>query len=260
MNDSISSLILEQDYEGIKNNIEEFLKNKVQQCGSKGVIFGLSGGIDSTTLAYLCANVFEKNATALIMPDSKISPKEETEDAIKTVDKLGIDYRLIDINPIHKSYANYLEPDEKSLGNLRARIRANLIYYNANLHNKLVVGASDKSEYLIGYFTKFGDGSADLLPMKSLFKTQIRKLAEYLGVSKNIIEKKSSPNLWKGHLAESEIGLEYEEIDSILYCLVDKEMSVKETVQKTEISIDAVEKIQKMFENSKHKRILPEGV
>ena len=192
------------------------------------------------------------------MPDSNVSPSSEAGDALKVVGELGIDYKLIDISQIHKMYSNHLEPDEVALGNLRARIRASIIYYYANLKNLLVLGTSDRSEYLIGYYTKFGDGSADLLPIVSLYKTQLREFAKTLGVPNNIITKKSGPHLWKEHLAEEEIGLPYEVIDSILYCLVDKKMSVDETIQATEIQRDAVEKINHMFQNSQHKRILPE--
>jgi len=192
------------------------------------------------------------------MPDSNVSPSSEAGDALKVVGELGIDYKLIDISQIHKMYSNHLEPDDLALGNLRARIRANIIYYYANLKNLLVLGTSDRSEYLIGYYTKFGDGSADLLPIVSLYKTQLREFAKTLGVPNNIITKKSSPHLWKEHLAEVEIGLSYEVIDSILYCLVDKKMSIDETIQATEIQRDAVEKINHMFQNSQHKRILPE--
>ena len=192
------------------------------------------------------------------MPDSNVSPSSEAGDALKVVGELGIDYKLIDISQIHKMYSNHLEPGDLALGNLRARIRANIIYYYANLKNLLVLGTSDRSEYLIGYYTKFGDGSADLLPIVSLYKTQLREFAKTLGVPNNIITKKSSPHLWKEHLAEVEIGLSYEVIDSILYCLVDKKMTIDETIQATEIQRDAVEKINHMFQNSQHKRILPE--
>ena len=91
------------------------------------------------------------------------------------------------------------------------------MYYYANSKNLSVLGSSDKSEYLIGYFTKFGDGAADVLPIASLYKTQIRELARTLDVPDNIIVKKSSPNLWPNHTAESEIGVSYEEIDTILH-------------------------------------------
>ena len=260
MNQEILQEIINQDYVKIQQDIEIFLKNQISQKKANGVIFGLSGGIDSVTIGYLCAKIFGKKALALVMPDSTVSPSSETGDALKVIGDLGLDYKLIDIDVIHKRYSNYLEPDERALGNLRARIRANILYYYANLKNLLVLGTSDKSEYLIGYFTKFGDGSADMLPIVSLYKTQLREFAKTIGVPNNIITKKSSPNLWKGHDAEEEIGISYEEIDSVLYCLIDKKLSVDETIQKTEISKKSVEKIYQMYQTTQHKRILPERV
>ncbi len=260
MNHEILKEILNQDYTNIKQTIQLFLKNQVLHKKAEGVVFGLSGGIDSTVVAYLCSEIFKKNTLALVMPDTAISPSSDTGDAHKIIGETGIDYKLIDINTIHKRYSNYLEPDELALGNLRARIRSNIIYYYANLKNFLVLGTSDKSEYLIGYFTKFGDGSADILPIVTLYKTQLRELAKTLGVPDNIISKKSSPNLWKGHDAEKEIGISYEKIDSVLYCLIDKKLSIAKTIQNTEISRKSVEKIYQMYQNTQHKRILPERV
>ena len=259
MNQEILKEIIEQDYTKIQQGIETFLKNSVSQNKADGVVFGLSGGIDSVTVAYLSAKLFGKKALALVMPDSTISPSSETGDALKVVGELGLDYKLIDIDVIHKVYSNHLEPDERALGNLRARIRSDIIYYYANLKNFLVLGTSDKSEYSIGYFTKFGDGSADLLPISKLYKTQLREFAKILGVPNNIITKKSSPNLWKEHIAEEELGITYEEIDSILYCL-EKKLSVDEIIKKTEIKRESVEKIYQMHEKSWHKRLPPKMV
>jgi NAD+ synthase len=249
------------DCGNIQLNIEQFLKNMVSQKKADGVIFGLSGGIDSVTVAYLAAKVFGKKALALVMPDSTVSPSSETGDALKIIGELGLDYKLIDIDVIHKVYSNHLEPDKLALGNLRARIRSNIIYYYANLKNYLVLGTSDKSEYLIGYFTKFGDGSADILPIVGLYKTQVRKFAEFLGVPNNIIAKRSSPNLWKGHDAEEEIGIEYEKIDTILYCMLEQQYTLNKFLDEiTGISKKDVEKIYQMYQNTQHKRILPERV
>ncbi|MBM3911200.1 MAG: NAD+ synthase [Thaumarchaeota archaeon] len=250
--------IKNQDYKKIIQSIESFLKNKISESNTNGIVFGLSGGIDSVVVAYLCSNVFKKNALALIMPDSKISPKTETQDALKIAGNLGLDYKLLDINPIHASFSKYLEPNETALGNLRARIRASILYYYANAKNHLVVGTSDKSEYLIGYFTKFGDGSSDLMPIASLYKTQVRELAKTLGVSDSIISKKSSPHLWKEHTAEEEIGFSYETIDSVLYCIVDKKLSLEDTTKKTGIDKTTVEKIYQLYKKSQHKRITPD--
>ncbi len=259
MNQEILNEVIGQDYAKIQQDIEVFLKNSVSQNKADGVIFGLSGGIDSTVVAYLAAKIFGKKALALVMPDSTVSPSNETSDALKVVGELELDYKLIDIDVIHKVYSNHLEPDERALGNLRARIRANIIYYYANLKNFLVLGTSDKSEYSIGYFTKFGDGSADLLPISKLYKTQLREFAKILGVPNNIITKKSSPNLWKEHIAEEELGITYEEIDSILYCL-EKRLTIDEIIKKTEIKKESVEKIYHMHEKSWHKRLPPKMV
>ena len=117
------------------------------------------------------------------------------------------------------------------------------------------IGSSDKSEYLIGYFTKFGDGSADILPIVSLYKLQVRELGKFLKVPDYIIAKKSSPHLWVNHLAEEEIGLSFEEIDSILYCIFNKKLSLEETAKITNIEQVFVDKINNLYKNSQHKRI-----
>ena len=258
MNEDILNEIKNLNYAELSKSIQTGIIQKCNNYNKDGVIFGLSGGIDSGVIAYLCAKSMKEKTLALIMPDSKISPKEETEDAIKIVDTLGINYKLIDINSIHREYYNVLEPNDLALGNLRARIRKNLLYYYANSKNLLVLGSSDKSEFNIGYFTKFGDGAADLLPIVSLYKTQIRQIAKKLGLPNNIITKKSSPNLWPNHVAESEIGATYDEIDCILYCIIDKKLSVDETVSQTKIESETVEKIYQLYKKSEHKRITPE--
>ena len=255
MNEKLLDEIKNQDYAAITKIIEDFLKNQVAINNTNGVILGLSGGIDSSVITYLCARVLKDKTLALIMPDTKISPKKETEEALKIIEKLGIGYKLLDINLIVSEYSKYIEPNERALGNLRARVRANLLYYYANSKNLLVVGSSDKSEFLIGYFTKFGDGSADILPIVSLYKTQVRELARFLRVPELIITQKSSPNLWKGHIAEEEIGVKYEEIDSILYCIFEKKLSIEETIKATDIEKNTVDKIYQLYKTSEHKRI-----
>ena len=259
LNKTLLEEITKKDYQSIQNKIERFLTEEVSQRQSSGVIFGLSGGIDSAVIASLCAKSLKEKSLALLMPDSKVTPRTDTEDALKLVDRLGLNYKLIDISWVHSEYSKYLEPNPLALGNLRARIRSNILYYYANSKNLLVLGSSDKSEHLIGYFTKFGDGAADLLPIVSLYKTQIREFAKHLGVPDSIISKKSSPSLWQNHLAETEIGLSYEEIDLILYCLVDKNFTLQETVSQTEVDLSVVDKIHKLYKKSEHKRIMPKA-
>ena len=254
MKSEIISEITKKDYSEIQNTIGNFLKNEIDIQRSQGVVFGLSGGIDSAVLAYLCSKYVKEKTLAIIMPNSKITPKTDTEDAIKIVDSLSIEYKLIDIGFIHKEYSKYLEPNPLAFGNLSARIRANILYYYANARNYLVLGSSDKSEFLIGYFTKFGDGAADILPIASLYKTQVRELAKNLGISQNIISKPSGPHLWEGHTAENELGLSYDEIDAILYHITEKNQNPDEISKNTQIPVYDIEKIYRMHKRSEHKR------
>ena len=255
MNPEIIKEIENQNYEKITQVIEEFLLEQIEKNKAKGIILGLSGGMDSAVLAYICKRSLKEKTLALIMPDTEITPNYETEDALKMIALTGIEYKLLDIKPIVKEYSQYLEPNDWAKGNLRARVRTNILYYYANAKNLLVLGSSDKSEHFIGYFTKFGDGAADLTPIISLYKLQVRKIAEFLGVPKKVIEKKSSAHLWKEHEAEKEIGVSYEEIDSILYCLLDKKLSVEETRNKTQIEKSIIGKVYSRFLKSEHKRL-----
>ena len=255
MNEEILNEIKNQDYGKISKKIQDSIKERISQIGSNGIIFGLSGGVDSAVVAYLCNAVIKEKTTAIIMPDSKVSPETETNDALNIVDSLRLNYKLIDINQIHKEYYKILEPEDKALGNLRARIRKNILYYYANSKNLTVLGSSDRSEYLIGYFTKFGDGASDVLPIASLYKTQVRELAKFLGISDQIISKKSSPHLWPNHDAESEIGTSYESIDAILYCMMDKKLTRDEISEQMKIKPEVVEKIYQLYKKSEHKRI-----
>ena len=254
MNQDIVNEITNQDYSSITETIEGFLSEQIEKNHTNGVILGLSGGVDSAVLSYICKRKLKEKTMALVMPDTSITPKTETEDALKMIALTGIQYKLIDIKPIVNEYSMYLEPNNKARGNLRARIRTNILYYYANAKNYLVLGSSDKSEYLIGYFTKFGDGASDLTPIISLYKLQVKGIAKHLGVPENVIAKKSSPYLWEEHQAEEEIGASYEEIDSILYCLFEKKLSVAETEKITQIEKSKIQKIQELNINSEHKR------
>jgi len=258
LNQEIINEIINQDYSAITETIERFVAEQIEKNHAKGIILGLSGGIDSAVLSYICKRKLKDKTLALIMPDTTITPESETEDALKMIALTGIEYKLIDIKPIINEYTIHIEPNEKSSGNLRARVRTNILYYYANSKNYLVLGSSDKSEYMIGYFTKFGDGASDITPIISLYKLQVREIAKYLGVPKNVISKKSSPHLWKEHEAEKELGIPYEKIDSILYCLLDKKLTIDETEKITQIDKSDIKKINQLMINSEHKRSLPQ--
>lgn len=259
LNTDIISEIINKDYDKTTDYIRDFIKQQVSNAHANGVVFGLSGGIDSAVLAYICKiKELRENTLAIIMPDTAVTPESETADAQRIISILGLEYKLIDINPILREYGMYLEPNKVARANLSARVRSNILYYYANAKNRLVLGSSDKSEYLIGYFTKYGDGASDIVPIISLYKLQVRELARHLGVSDKIIEKKSNPFLRKDDLgAENEIGATYEEIDTVLWCMIEKKMTIQEIAEKSQIDTIIVQKIVKMNDTSKHKRHMP---
>ena len=152
----------------------------------------------------------------LILPDSSVTPKKDTTHAIELARRLKIKHKMIELKTIKKYLLQKLPDNKLARGNLLVRLRMSLIYYYASILNGIVLGTGDKSEMSLGYFTKYGDGAADLLPISDLYKTEVRSLARYLSVPNEIIIKESSARLWKGHTAEGEIGLAYEDIDLIL--------------------------------------------
>lgn len=250
------------DLDKVYSKITNFIKEEVENSGCKGVVIGLSGGVDSSTVATLCVKALGRDRVyALMMPDTRITPKEDIRDALNLASTLKVKYYEVPIDAIYDAYANNLPfySDELRIanGNLRARIRMSILYYYANSNNLLVAGTGDKSEILIGYFTKYGDGGVDILPIGDLYKTQVRKLAKYLGLPDDIAFKPSSPRLWKGQLAEKELGLTYEEIDSILYHYVDLKYDISKVLEITGLSKEKVESVVKRVEATKHKRSLP---
>jgi len=236
--------------------IRRFISNYLLKSSSKGLVIGLSGGLDSSVVLKLCVDSLgSAKVLGLIMP-SNTTPRIDVQHAINLAVDLKIRYLVININPVIEKYENVLPSDKRARGNLMARIRMNLLYYYAGVHQYLVAGTSDKSEIQIGYFTKFGDGAADILPIGDLYKTQVRALARYLQIPTEIVAKRSSPRLWDNHLAEQEIGLDYETIDAILYLLGKKNAS-KTIAKKLGITVKQVNKIEEMMDKSSHKRALP---
>ncbi len=254
--------LINLDYSLISSTIIDFLKKFLKETGASGYVMGLSGGVDSSTVLALAVKaVGRDHLHVLIMPDKTTTPKEDISDAIYLLNKYNLNYTIIYINNILNGYREELsffnEEHKIATGNLRARIRMNILYYYANLKNYLVLGTGDRSEILIGYFTKYGDGGVDLLPLASLYKTQVRYLAKHLGIPEHIAFKPSSPRLWKGHMAEEELGMRYEEIDLILYALFDLKLDIEEVSKETGLPVEKILKVLKMHRKSRHKRRLP---
>lgn len=240
--------------------IRAFLKDYVDRVGIKKAVIGLSGGLDSTVTAYLAVDVFGKeNILGIIMP-SKANTKMDTDHGLLVAKRLGIPYKIIPIQDMVEAFEKNMgvkDIDKISRGNIMARCRMITLYFWANIQKSVVLGTSDKTELLLGYFTKYGDGGSDLMVIPSLYKTQVRKMAEYLGAPKEIIEKAPSAGLWVGQTAEGEIGVKYDDIDWILYNMLEKRYSPEEIIAKLGMVKSDVEKIVRMVRNSEHKRQMP---
>ncbi|WP_054840345.1 NAD+ synthase [Thermococcus sp. JCM 11816] len=249
------------DYRAAIETITSFLSEKLEESGSGGFVIGISGGIDSATAAYLAAKaVGTENVLGLIMPYYE---NNDVEDAKLVCESLGIDYEVINIKPIVESFVSQLgfQPDKRSLGNIMSRTRMILLYAHANQLNRLVLGTSNRSEFLTGYFTKWGGdgGASDYAPLINLYKTEVWEIAKLLGVPERIIQKKPTAGLWEGQTDEDELGISYRLLDEILWRLVDLKMPKEEIAEELGIGVERVEYVEGLVRRSEHKRRLPVG-
>ena len=210
--------IFAQNAEDKANCIQNWVKERVEQAGSSGAILGLSGGIDSSVLAVLLNRALGAKMLALIMPCHS-SPQDLIHAKLLSL-KFDIPNCVIDISKVYddcvKEASKSCEISKIAKANTKSRLRMINLYLVGQSMNYLVCGASNKSEYTIGYFTKYGDSGCDLLPIADLLKREIYELAEYLDIPKEIVEKPPSAGLWEGQTDEREIGLPYSAIDSFI--------------------------------------------
>lgn len=262
----ITNLTIPRITEDMLSEITQFIKKTVQNAKARGVVLGISGGVDSAVTAGLCVKALGKSRVLAIMMPTSFTPKSDISDATSLSNQLGTNLLNIPIETLHQSFIRSLKINDKPANlkipaaNVIARIRMIILYWYANSAKRLVVGTGDKSENLIGYFTKHGDGGADFFPIAHLYKTQVRKLARLLDIPDRIASKPSSPQLYPGHKATDEIPVDYDKLDPILYCLYDKKMPESETAKKLRINLETVKKIQASYRSSKHKRQHPEKI
>ncbi|RLI91256.1 MAG: NAD+ synthase [Candidatus Altiarchaeales archaeon] len=246
--------------------IENSIKKIVAESGSKGVVLGLSGGVDSSVVLKLAYNS-GTDVYALILPEESVTRMDDVRDAEDLAKNLGVRYSIIQINPflesIEKNFPwNKFSAERKQIswGNVKARIRMVLNYLVSNIDNRIVLGTGNKTEILLGYTTKYGDNAVDIQPIGDLYKTQVKQLAEYLKIPKGIIEKEPSAGLWKGQTDEGELGASYRDIDRILHLLVDKKYSIEKTAEKLKVDIELIKSIYSRMNRNEHKRVMPEIV
>ncbi len=232
--------------------IRTWLRCRVEKAGARGVVLGLSGGLDSALTAKICKDAFSEDTFALIMPC--FSAPEDAEDAELVAKHLNLRTKRVNLDSTFISLCRELgvkansvsgqhhNPD-LALFNIKPRLRMLVLYYYAATLNYLVVGTSNRSEISIGYFTKYGDGGVDLLPLGGLLKTEVKMLAKELALPEKIVEKRPAAGLWLDHYDEEELGITYAELDRYL--------------QSGQASEHVKDIVDTLIAKNRHKRVVP---
>lgn len=213
-------IILDLDYNHVEKTLINWLRQKVSNANAKGVVIGLSGGIDSAVTSVLAKKAFPDNVLGVIMPC--YSNEQDKKDAIKVAEKFDIEYEIKELDSLYDNFKKTVvakqsaENNNLALANVKPRLRMVTLYYYSALNNYLVLGTDNWSELKVGYFTKYGDGGIDLTILGRLVKTEVRALAKHLDIPGDIINKKPSAGLWEGQTDEDEMGLSYDELDKYI--------------------------------------------
>lgn len=228
------------------DDITGWIRHQVKLTGLDGVVLGMSGGLDSSVAAVLCKRALGAGVLGLFLPCHS-DPLDE-QHASLIAERFDITTETIDLGGAFDLLMALLPPgDRLAQANVKPRLRMIVLYYYANRLSYLVVGSGNKSELMAGYFTKYGDGAVDLLPLGGLYKTQVRQLAEELGIPQEIIDKPPSAGLWRGQTDEGELGISYEELDRALIAL--------QGSQDDAPADTTVERVRRMVIDTQHKRL-----
>jgi len=229
--------------------IEKWISEKTKDARARGCVFGMSGGLDSSVLAVLAKRALGRKALGLIMPcESETKGRELALDVAK---RFGVNVKEMDLTRVYNTLVSILpKGDETSRGNLKARLRMLVLYYFANSKKYLVLGTGNRSELLLGHFTKYGDGGVDLLPLGGLYKTRIVHLARYLNLPKEIIEREPLAVIRPGQTGRGEPGFTYEKLDKILGDIEGTEMLYS--------GLRDMMNVRKIIKRTEHKRGVPD--
>lgn len=228
--------------------IEQMVRYAYWNSGCTGIVLGVSGGVDSAVAAAFCCRAIGPDKVLGLSLPSAISNPEDCKDAALLCSRLGMEHKIVSIEPMLESFRAMPEytGTRYLTGNLMARIRMTAVYYHANIDHRLVCGTSNRSEYLLGYCTKFGDNAADIQPILHLYKDEVYEAARELGIPEPIIKKAPSAGLWEGQSDEGEIGLSYTDLNASLRAL---ELHQWKATTPTE------EKVLALVKKSEHKRL-----
>ncbi len=261
----------ESELEHHREHITEFIAETAEAAGVDTAVIALSGGIDSTLTAHLAVEALgAESVYGLVLP-TEVNRQSNMSDAERVADELlDIEYDVVEIGPVIDAITEAVpgtdpadapvdEAEQVAVGNTRARVRSVFNYFVANRDNGLVLGTGNKSEALVGYFTKYGDGAVDCLPIANLYKQQVRQLARHIGVPEDLASKTASAELWADQTDEEELGLDYDTLDGILALHVDGPLSASATASHLRLDEAVVERVRGMYEQSAHKRAFPPG-
>ncbi len=217
------------NWQNVKIQLIDFLKDEVKKTGLEKVTVGLSGGLDSAIVAILCKEAFGDKLNCVLMP-SQFSSQSSTDHAIELCEKFDIKYEIISIAPMLESFINNMDEDKLRIGNFSARMRMSVLYDVSSREKSLVVGTSNKSEILLGYGTIYGDTACAINPIAQMYKSDEFEFAKTLDVVDSILTKAPSADLWEGQSDEDELGYSYAQMDEVLKLLVDGKKTKEELI------------------------------
>lgn len=225
--------------------ISRWIRDQVEEASAKGVVLGLSGGIDSAVVAAIAQRSLGENVLGLILPCH--SHQEDAKDAERIASHLQLETITIDLTPFYDNLLTSLPPGDKYIAaNLKPRLRMTILYYIAGLRNYLVAGTGNKCEIAVGYFTKYGDGGVDLLPLGDLFKSEVKEIARTLELPEDIIAKPPSAGLLPGQTDEGELKITYDELEQAL-------LEITSTSGKT-VPAEVRARVEELIKKSEHKK------